>query len=657
MLPSRSSGDFRNGTNNIINPEKLKARLLLFVACIWPLVVLALFAASSPNQEHISAKEAASEAVHKLRGEASRLNIHNILDRVDIMGYGPTHPRVAVVVVGEEKEYLISSVESVFRNTDLNRIFLICAVLDGHDKDKKLLEEMRKIDSGSVPHWHGYRPDIHFSKENGEQDEEDEDPHGRKIHVLFQPERLGVAASRLEAVEFVQLLQSKHEEAGLKRPEEDLILLLLQAGSQLTDRKWLAPVTLALIVPPPILSDQDESVAMKLANAVSFHSEGNGKRMSFDEQFTPIIGDATAADINLSSGQSYPTPALNGAAIAMRLDTFVNLPAQDPTLEDSWLADLDLALNLWLCGDGIDILQDAEVTSFEEVTEMPLEPEMAARFAAVWMEESFALKFLHTYSSKITRLDWETKITHAKQEEDFPKDMPKKCRSFEWYAKEINTDLSKVFEEPEEAEITANKQEINKEEAKAYKELLGENVKAGELTKQKRIRAEPENIEEPVKEEPPELPEEPKEDAAEEEIPDPAQNHGKKPAVPLRAENLEIVQKATPVDISFVDISGGSKDHPHMGAKDENGNWGYIHDETALHKNPPDLTWKEGAERKACVMRDNNFRMMNERVIVDMEYDKKMEESVGEKRDKIFCLVYTIESGHHKIPLIRETWG
>ena len=66
--------------------------------------------------------------------------------------------------------------------------------------------------------------------------------------------------------------------------------------------------------------------------------------------------------------------------------------------------------------------------------------------------------------------------------------------------------------------------------------------------------------------------------------------------------------------------------------------------------------WEDDGERKACMKRDNNFRMMTERVFVDMEYDKKMLEG-GAKRDKIFCLVYTIESGHKGIPNILETWG
>jgi hypothetical protein len=41
---------------------------------------------------------------------------------------------------------------------------------------------------------------------------------------------------------------------------------------------------------------------------------------------------------------------------------------------------------------------------------------------------------------------------------------------------------------------------------------------------------------------------------------------------------------------------------------------------------------------------------------VDTEYDE-MQNASGVKRDKLFCFVYTTESGHPKIPNIRETWG
>lgn len=42
-------------------------------------------------------------------------SIRNLLDRVDVLGYGPTHPRVAVVIVGDDRSKILSSVESVFR--------------------------------------------------------------------------------------------------------------------------------------------------------------------------------------------------------------------------------------------------------------------------------------------------------------------------------------------------------------------------------------------------------------------------------------------------------------------------------------------------------------------------------------------------------------
>ena len=130
----------------------------------------------------------------------------------------------------------------------------------------------------------------------------------------------------------------------------------------------------------------------------------------------------------------------------------------------------------------------------------------------------------------------------------------------------------------------------------------------------------------------------------------------KKPSKPLRPENLEIAKRPKMIDISFVDVSDGHEDHPHLGALDANGVSGYIHDETALRINPPDFNYGETEMIAGCTKKDDNSRMMNKRIVVETEYDKKMNSS-GQKRDKIFCLVYTIEQGHSKIPNIRETWG
>lgn len=742
--------------------QEFKARMFLFVACLWPLWVLALFGASSnPNVETV-----VGPPVH-------RLNLRSVLDRVDIMGYGPTHPRVAFVVVGEEATPLKLTVESVLRNTDLNRVFLICAVLDGQSENQKLVRELVEMDQGSVPHWHGLRPDIHAIPKANE-----DEPHGRKIHTMFHPERVGITAARMDAVDFVQLLEQKHLEAGLKSPEEDLILIFLQAGAQLNDRTWLQTVTNALIVPPPILSG-DEDAALKLANAVSFRLEDPGKVTAFDEKLAPVMqAEAKTADINSSSGASYGTPAFNGAGIALRLDTYLHLPAQDPSLMDPWPANLELALNLWLCADGIDILQDASITTtnswMDTLPTIPLDPLLAARFAAVWMDEAMQQRFFQAYSTQITRLDWETKVQRAKQSPTFPKgDMARRCRPFEWYVREINPHLSKILDhtgwehdDPQEDKGgMVNKEEMAKVAAKIVQQeqaeqpnsekeeklqkqneeaVTEENVKLGQVKKEDQAREEqeaplqpPPNQEQVHKDEDHEPPKDelqdkqisppdeiPQAEAKQESPPvekqqgeaeqvlhkqksqpdemaqrEVKQEQGKpeppnelpqvhagqekdnkeehhetppseqlragsaavhvdrlKPKIPLRKENLEIVQKATPMDISFVPIDGGHKEHPHMGAKDENGNWGYIHDETAIRRNPPSFSWNEQEEQAACSLKDDDWKMMTQRVVVDMEYDRKQNEA-GVKRDKIFCLVYTIESGHPRIPGILETWG
>jgi hypothetical protein len=110
------------------------------------------------------------------------------------------------------------------------------------------------------------------------------------------------------------------------------------------------------------------------------------------------------------------------------------------------------------------------------------------------------------------------------------------------------------------------------------------------------------------------------------------------------------------VSIEFVDVRTLPLDHPHRGARDENGQWNYIHNETALRTNPPRFDFSESKLQSACEKRDNNWRMINEKVFVDVQYDKHMNES-GKPRAKIFCLVYTTDLGHDRIPAIRETWG
>ena len=135
----------------------------------------------------------------------------------------------------------------------------------------------------------------------------------------------------------------------------------------------------------------------------------------------------------------------------------------------------------------------------------------------------------------------------------------------------------------------------------------------------------------------------------------------RKPSKPLCDECLQIVQRAPPVNLDYVNVSGGHLEHPHMGARVEftNGTSAYyVHDETRLRRNPPPFGMNHEDLVLACQKRDNNFRMLREKVVVDFQGDEQATQTLGkDHRVKLFCLVYTTEKGHGKIHHIQETWG
>jgi len=585
------------------------------------------------------------------------LQFRKYLDRVDILGYGPTHPRVAVVVVGEDRDDILASIESVFRNTDLNRLFLICAVMDGVKSDTALVKKSNEMDEGAIPHWHGLHQHFHlgkFVKSGDDEDENSEDvePHGKKTYVMFSEDLQGMAASRNDAVEFISLLEKKHEQAGIKSPEEDLIVLFLQSGAELISPQWLKPVTSALIVPPPLLGEyrklsNGNAVPLKIANAVSFpvqNDDGDFTRneaVGFDAVFSPRWITPKAQDLALSNGNSFPSPGLAGAATAMRLATYRSLPSQDLSLQDEYAVNLDLALNLWLCADGIDILNvdSTRVKTrhvFNAKTKLP-STNLVARFAAAWLDSEYAAKTLKALinqeSFQLTRLEWDTMLSYAKEHPDFPNGLQNKCRPFTWFADNINTAFDEEGEGPKRGneEGISAKQGLKKKEPAAFEE---KNIS-------------PEN--------PMELPPaaEKSEGNAVPERKEDRQLEQKKLEPPLSFARLEIIRKAKPVEIHYVKITPEDK-HPHMGARDADGNLDYVHDATALRKNPPDFEFP--ALHDACDKRDNTYKMLTEQVFVDMKSHEEKKKS-GVNRDKIFCLVYTISSGHSRIPYIQQTWG
>lgn len=446
--------------------------------------------------------------------------------------------------------------------------------MDGVASDPELVSDLRAIDQGAVPHWHGLRPDVHAAGVPGGGDGEQDEPHGKKVHVLFSKKRMGLAASRGDAVDFVRLLEKKHEQAGLKSPQEDLILLLLQPGAQLVSHNWLGAVTPALIVPPPLISHkhkqaEDTTVAMKVSNAVSFAVEGTSahKATSFDYSFKPILTDPSAKDMALSNGMSFPTPALAGAATAMRLDTYMELPSQDETLTKEWLVDLDLSLNLWLCADGIDVLTEVSVKPpIVEETVAPLKPKEAARFAAAWMDlksSTNAYYVLLESHKDLTRLEWDTMMANAKASENFAAGLQNKCRPFSWFAEEINAELI--------APDLVDDDALGDDEAPGTDEnqgLLDEKKVEGKETAEEghQMKANWGVAE------------------AKENDDEPPQRHDPRlPTKPIPQSRLDLLAPAKPIDLSYVNMTGGFKEFPHKGAKDGKEKSPFALDELRLH--------------------------------------------------------------------------
>jgi hypothetical protein len=234
-----------NHSSSMASADSTKARFFLAVACLWPLCLLALFAASAPHNVANDHPGVAGGGGHEPLGSRRQLGLQfrNILDRVDVMGYGPTHPRVAVTLVGTDLSDLETSVDSIFAHTDRNRIFIITIVVEGHANDQPFVDRLTQLDRGTTPHWHGLRPHIHdggeVATDGGGGDHADQ-----KIHVIFNEQPLGLAQARQDAVHFIQILEDTHEAQNLKSHEEDLILVLMQGGTQMVVRMYYARATM-----------------------------------------------------------------------------------------------------------------------------------------------------------------------------------------------------------------------------------------------------------------------------------------------------------------------------------------------------------------------------------------------------------------------------
>jgi hypothetical protein len=101
----------------------------------------------------------------------------------------------------------------------------------------------------------------------------------------------------------------------------------------------------------------------------------------------------------LTNGRSYPTPILEGSATSLLLSTFIdlnanlNLPLTKKYLTSTVGADIELSLNLWLCGSGIDIISELSVE--KDVLLMKGERDYMSDEEKVWLISDWMSDYDH----------------------------------------------------------------------------------------------------------------------------------------------------------------------------------------------------------------------------------------------------------------------
>ena len=568
--------------------------------------------------------------------------------REEYYGYGPSLPRVAVVIMGEPST-VVGAVESVLRHTDRNRLLVVVAVMDGHGGDGEEDGGGGDLDlSAALADAEGEMLGM-GAKGKGRaaagRTKPQTQTHGsQKVYAMYNPEAEGVSASRADAVAFVNILVRKHEEAGLKHPEEEILLMFLRSEARIEDSGWLPSVSGALLGGDgkgAVISDGN-SGKTAAASAVSLRVDGPTAMEGDVTTLTPSFHIKTSRAEQQQRGAAtssttsyYPTPLVGGLATAMTLATYNSLPHPDPVLTTAAAADVELSLALWLCTDHPGaVVPSAGTASVQTARGTPslhdhdISDDEATRLIAAWMPEEEGLRE-RAYAARAGR----AALGDAKRRHNDPN--PRRDAATAALRTSANEAMrSGSLPTPGEGGLCRpysyfdsivlqgeRKDKDGRDELGIHGE--SESVRAGDDV------------------------------------------HGGTggdghllPKNPLDPSRLAMIKKTKPISIEYIDATGGHKEHPHMGAKDENGQWGYVHDETFLRRDPPafDLPEKE----QACAKRDAEYKMLTKKVFVDLEGEAKAEreaKETGRDRPKILCAIFTASKYHDKLEAIRNTWG
>lgn len=436
---------------------------------------------------------------------------------------------------------LIQAVQSILdttKNDEFGETMVILPVLDGAKEDsssspadvKRLASKLREMDHQATG----------------------------VIQVLINHEKqIGVSRSRLMATDYLHTMTRE-----LKMDPADICLIFVRDDVVLQSH-WTEPVLEALHLYSPTIAQPD--TFLRLSNIVSFavqfpDSDHLGASVGYNMAMDPQWKKQQQQQQGSSTTTTTATSAgLAGAVSAMRFRTFLDMVVQDQMLYSASAADLNMALNVWLCGDGIDVLPGARAaaaatTSDHDTTAGVLTDFEAGRIAGTWMTDGpYSAMLFHAREAASSLSSSSRALYMQKVMDDVMKrrryqDDAGRCRSFEWFMDHVNVN-------PEWNKIAMQLEDIDE---------------AGQV------------------------------------------------------EN-EVKKKAK----------------RYTDATDENGNLGFIYDEKWL-RNEPSIS-----EKMSCP-KTTHKRVLTEKVQLAKP---------SAKAPKIFCVVYTIEEAHHKIPGITSTWG
>jgi len=589
-----------------------------------------------------------------------RSKFHDLVSKYELTGYGASHPRAAFTIVATQDlsdpvDSVAKAISSILSTTDRNRILVICAVFQqgvlSVEEQTSVETLLRNLDAGTSPHWHGTTLHTHPAADtttadtnadtnadgtDTNADANNKHSHGHKIKTIFL-DTASVAESRRDAANYIHLLIANHEDANLKSKDENIISVLLRPDSVLETEHWIDTVTHGLLGTSSASSSSNTNADndKTTANAISFAASSTetiseGETKSINLELKPIKSHASSDALLLTQGQSYPTPIVEGAATALLLSTFRNLPVGDRGLDSHFASDLELSFNLWMCADGIDIVDSIRAKTtlglLQHKDKAGMSDVSVVRLAMSWMMGGTGAGKGDTAGNQIGKhvleivsegggvsvqnLEKDGKLTGLPDP-----GLLKMCRSFEWFTKNVNVAMDKELAklEPIGAKFEQQVVAVKKSNGNASVDTVGNDNQAplGEL-----------------------------------------------PTKPLSALNKRLISTAKMVDLPYVDAADGHIKDPHRGAMDEHDQFGYVHDEKALRANPPPFKFTK--QQVQCDKKDGTMTMLTEKVFVDFaghEAAEKRAETSGKPRAKIFCLVYTIEKFHDRIAPIRESWG